>query len=428
MELGTCKRVAIRALAHGGAGVGSTLAEEGPTWFVPGTLPGEEVDAEIEHHGKRFVRARLVEVVRSAQERVQEPCPFVARCGGCDWQHIDPQAQGQLKRAIVQDQLRQIVAPDRVRLAYSGAALGYRRRVRMHYERVGETLRLGFLASGSHELVDIPDCIVLDRPLRTALARVREAAALLEERGQVFAVSDGERVVLGFPGIRPDPERRSAWEQLLGGPLAGIVLRGGRQREVFGVGSLLLDGDGGLPPLRTGPFDFAQAQSEGSRALVREVVRGARADGRRVLELYAGNGNFTRALARGASRVWASDSDRDAVDALRGLAKANALPINAKRQTAPRLLDKLARASEAYDVIVLDPPRAGLGAEGMRAACRVATERIVYVSCDPATLARDLAVAQERGFRVHDVAVLDLMPMTSNVEIVSTMLPAGGRG
>jgi len=428
MDVEPCKRVAIRALAHGGAGVGTTLAEAGPTWFVPGTLPGEEVDAAIEHQGKRFVRARLVEVVRPAQERVEAPCVYATRCGGCDWQHIAPAVQGELKRTIVQDQLRQVVAPDRVRLAYTGDALGYRRRVRMHYERRDDGLHLGFLAAGSHELVDIPDCIVLDGALRGALARIREAATLLDERGQVFAVSDGTRVVLGFPGIRPDPEQRAAWEQRLGGPLVGVVLRGGRQRVEIGMGSLLLDGDGSLPPLRTGPFDFAQAQSAGSRALVREVVRGARVDGRRVLELYAGNGNFTRALARVASRVWASDSDRDAVDALRGLAKANGLPINAKRQSAPRLLTKLAEAATAYDVVVLDPPRAGLGVEGMRAACRVATQRIVYVSCDPATLARDLAVARERGFRVHDVAVLDLMPMTSNIEIVCTLLPEGGRG
>lgn len=421
-------RITIRALAHGGAGVGAAAEEDGPTWFVPGTLPGEDVLVTLQHDGKRFRRGRLLDVVNASPDRVVPPCPYVERCGGCDWQHVRPGAQGLHKRSIVADQLRKIVDPERVRLAFTGPEQAYRRRVRVHYAQTETGFHLGFLAEGTHELVDIPVCLVLDPPLRRALDRLRSVSDALPKSGQVFAVSDGQGVVLGLPGVRPSPEEDARWGALLGDPVVGIEFRGGRQRHALGTSSLLLDGGGAWPPLRTGPFDFAQAQSVGSLALVREVSKAARAEGRRVLELYAGNGNFTRALARTAARVWASDSDRDAMDALRGLAKANDLPINAKRQNAPRLLGKLAGASIQYDVVVLDPPRAGVGVEAMRDACRVAQERIVYVSCDPATLARDLTAAKEQGFSVHDVAVLDLMPMTSNVEIVCTLLPAGGRG
>jgi 23S rRNA (uracil1939-C5)-methyltransferase len=203
----------------------------------------------------------------------------------------------------------------------------------------------------------------------------------------------------------------------------GIELRGGRKTGRVGRPTLEIDGADGLPPLRTSPFVFTQAQAAGSRALVRHVARRAAAQDLRVLELYAGAGNFTRALARSAARVWASDTDHEAVELLRGLATAHHLPINAKRQSAPRLLAKLAESNTKYDVIVLDPPRAGLGQEAMVAACKVATSRIVYVSCDPATSRRDLEAARSHGFEVAEVAVLDLMPMTPEIELVATLVP-----
>jgi 23S rRNA (uracil1939-C5)-methyltransferase len=209
---------------------------------------------------------------------------------------------------------------------------------------------------------------------------------------------------------------------VLGGPVVGIDVRGGRHRASIGDTTTLdLGGGGGLPPTRVGPFTFAQPQAVGNRALVRHVAAAAKPDGKRVLELYAGAGNFTRALARTAARVWASDTDREAVHHLANLARAHGLPINAKRSSATTLLPKLARARTRYDVVVVDPPRAGLGREAAAALSRVAAERIVYVSCDPATLARDLHAIVER-FDIADVSVFDLVPMTPQIEIVVTLV------
>jgi 23S rRNA (uracil1939-C5)-methyltransferase len=160
---------------------------------------------------------------------------------------------------------------------------------------------------------------------------------------------------------------------------------------------------------------------------VKHVLTRAKADGRRVLELYAGAGNFTRGLARVARRVWTCDDDREAVGALRRLAERENLPINAKHGDTAALLPKIAGGDTRYEVVVADPPRAGLGAAVARAIAQVATERVVLVSCDAATLARDLAVLVKHGWAIDEVAVFDLMPMTPEVEIVATLRPGAAR-
>ncbi len=392
---------------------------EGPTWFVPGALPDEVVDAQEVRAAKRFVHGRLLEVVQRSPHRVEPPCPYAATCGGCEWQHVEPIKQPEFKARIVADQLRGVSAG--VRVGFAGPAEGYRRRVRMHYRRSESGFLLGFHAARSREVVDVQRCLVLDAALDEATQRLRAVAGLLPPFGEILGLSDGKRVVLGLPKVRPEPDILEGLQAVLNDTLVGIEVRGGRQHGHVGQRSLDVDGTVLWPAVRMGPFSFGQANAAGNKALVDHVVKQAEAGGLKVLELYAGSGNFTRALARTAQRVWASDTDHDAIRKLQGLAKSHELPINAKRQSTTNLLPKLAESRATYDVIVLDPPRTGLGKEGMAAACRVATQRIIYVSCDPATLSRDLQVATSRGFDVVDLTVFDLMPMTSHVEVVATL-------
>lgn len=411
-------RIRIRALAHGGDGIGNTVDGDGPTWFIPGVLPDEVVDAVEIKAAKRFVRGRLVEVIEASPHRIASSDE--ASAGGCDWHHIDPAKQPEFKARIVADQLRGLVSG--VRVGYAGPAEGYRRRARLHYSRGERGFALGFFAPRTHDIVAIDRCpAVLDPVLARAVARLEAVGGILPASGDVLALSDGAHVVLGLPRVKPEPEILEGLEAILDDTLVGVEVRGGRKHGHVGRRTLSVDGTARWPALRLSAFSFCQANAQGNVALVEHVCRKAEADGLRVLELYAGAGNFSRALARTAQRVWASDTDHDAIKTLQGLAKAEDLPINAKRQSATNLLPKLAESRSTYEVIVLDPPRAGLGKEGMAAACRVATERIVYVSCDPATLARDLAVATQRGFDVDDVTVFDLMPMTSHVEVVATL-------
>lgn len=419
-------QIRIRALAHGGDGVGSATDETGPTWFVPGTIPGEVVEAELVQSAKRFNKGRVLSIIEPSPRRVAPPCGLADRCGGCGWQHIEPVAQPEFKARVVADQLRKVPGGDAVRVGFAGTALGYRRRARMHYRRDNTgALHLGYFAARTKDVVDVPSCPVLDPVLDRAFAKLRGVVDVLGEQGEIVGITDGRKALIGLPSLRPVQARLERLETILDEELVGVRLRGGRQRGGVGTSWLEIDASAGMPGVRVSPFSFAQAQAGGNRALVEHVARSARCEGKRVLELFAGAGNLTRALAKVAMRVWASERDKDAAGSLAELAKAG-LPINGKKQNALHLLPKLADSMTEYDVVVVDPPRTGLGEEATAAACRVASERIVYVSCDPATLARDLAVATANGFVVDDISIFDLMPMTPEVEIVATLVRGGG--
>jgi 23S rRNA (uracil1939-C5)-methyltransferase len=435
-------RVRIHGFAHGGEGVGRE--EDGLTWFVPGALPGELVEVEPEQRKARWARGRLAAVLEAAPDRAAPHDAAADRCGGCDWQHVAAARQGEHKREIVAGELRALV-PDPARVLLhpvAGPATGYRRRARMHYEKVppeagaeagdeagaeAEVLRLGFFARGSHDILDAHRCPVLRPELQHAFDRVRALAPYLPRQGQVLGLSDGEHAVLALPGVRPEEDVLAAAHALLDDRLVGILLRGGRRSVAVGQHELRLDGGDGLPPMGAHPFVFTQANAAVNRALVKHVARVARADGKRVLELYAGAGNLTRALARTAQRVWTVDDDREAKILLRAMAEAESLPINAKHGSAENLVASLHERKIHYDVVVIDPPRAGLGEAASAHLAAVVGERLVYVSCDPSTLARDLKVLVAGGLRLVDVTVFDMMPMTAEVEVVATLeRPAQG--
>lgn len=429
--MGSTVEIRIRTLATGGDAVGHRVeadASEPATWFVPEALPGELVRAHAARTARKHVVGVIDEVLEPSEHRVTPPCPLAGTCGGCGWQHVAPAAQLGLKLAMVKDALRQLgVEPVLGDAPPVGDGLAYRRRARLHYRNDGDTFVLGFMRKRSDEVIDVPACPVLTAPLRHALTRLRKVAPLLPPHGEVHALTDGKHVALGLAGVRPTEELRDALEACLDRVLVGVELRGGRARIRVGAPVLEIDGGGGLPPMSASPFVFTQARGDVNRALLRHVLGRAKPHGKRVLELYAGAGNFTRALARVASRVWTCDDDRESVGLLRKLAEAQGLPINAKHGDVAALVPRIAGGETRYEVVVADPPRAGLGTEATRALAVVATERIVLVACDPATLARDLAVLVKHGWAIDEVAVFDLMPMTPEVECVATLRPRAGK-
>lgn len=419
--------MAIRGVAHGGDGVGS--AEGDPrTWLVPGALPGEVVLAARTETRPRMIRGKVLEVVTAGASRVPAPCAIAGVCGGCGWQHVEPAAQAALKGEIVEGLLRKVEHPT-IKVVASPAALGYRRRARVHFEHRREGLALGFM--GRSGVVDTPDCVVLDGPLRHAFARVRELRGVLPAQGEIHGISDGTRAVLGFasssdvlgqrvplPALRGDAER--ALNAVLDGVLVGVLAPG------IAVGEVALEIDAGPEDMaiRTGPFAFAQAQAQQNAALVAEVLDAAGGGHRRGIELYAGSGNFTRGLATACRWLEAVELDPVGCNNLQQVASRLALrgaKMQVRRESAVSTLARAAAAGERYDLVVLDPPRGGLGTKAAGDLAKVATGRIVYVSCDPATLVRDLAVLGQ-GRRVGRVTVFDMMPMTPEVEVVVSLV------
>ncbi len=403
----TCKRTARRpprtarlvldSLAHGGDAVGRD--EDGRVIFVPGGAPGDRVEVELLEEKKGYARARLARVLAPGPHRLVPPCPlFVAGCGGCQWQHVDVAAQRAAKEEVVRRALR-ASAPSVEPIATPAPPFHWRRRARLRW-RGGV---LGYTKHRSHELVDVDACPQLAAPLEDALNVLRalrpagsgELHLLLGGRGDVHAVFSG--------GAE------------LADQAAGLIGRAGLRGIVLGgvtVGAERIDlGDDDDAPFWARADVFAQATAEGN-ALLRALVRDATPPGSRVLELFAGSGNFTRDLARRAAHVVAVEESPAAL----ALAAEN---LAARGLRATLLAQPAALVPGDFDLVVVDPPRAGLDPE---LAAALATQRapMTYVSCDPATLGRDVALLRRR---VERVVPVDLMPQTFHVEVCAFLAP-----
>jgi 23S rRNA (uracil1939-C5)-methyltransferase len=391
--------VEITGLAPGGDAVGRQEGGDGGgrATFVPFAAPGERVRARLQRVRARVAWAELVAIERPSALRVAPPCPLFTRCGGCQWQHVDGQAQRQAKGAFVSRALGVEVGE----ASAVGPDYGYRERARFALGRdAGGAPVIGFRARRSHEIVDVPACPLLAPPLAETLPALRSwagaagsasasAGALLVQGGRegVVVAKLGDRMVRAAgPSIEAlDPRDPAGWPDV---------------------------SEPGGAELRIPPGAFAQVGSAANQALVAAVAEAVGEDPGRVLELHAGSGNFTRLLVQRSAEVVATDGDREAVQ--RG---QRAVP-RARWYEGPSV------PATAADTVVVDPPREGLD-ERAFARAAAARQRVVYVSCDPQTLARDRDRLERRGLRLQRARALDLMPQTHHVEVVAVFVASG---
>lgn len=382
---GTVVELEITALAAGGDGLGRV---DGLVTFVPYTAVGDRVRARVVEKKPAWARGELEEVIAASGDRAVPPCRlFAARaCGGCQWQHVTREAQLAAKHAIVAGALRKpIAAGMELRPVLDPApAYGWRRRARLHVDRGA----VGFFAPRSHTVADLAGvgCAQLDPRLDRAVAAVRAAAP-----------PDGELdVAIGHAGDVVIATR-AAWPAAAGlvgtANIVGVDAGG----TAFGTIEIELE-----PGLVAHASDFAQATDAGNAALIGEVVRAVGPASGTVLELYAGGGNFTRALAAGGWQITAADlvPPRRSIPGVRFLRGTAAEAIASVR-------------GQWFAAVVLDPPRTG--AADVARTLRELGPRIIYISCDPATLARDLDLI---GGTPRWAQPLDLMPQTAHVEVV----------
>jgi tRNA/tmRNA/rRNA uracil-C5-methylase (TrmA/RlmC/RlmD family) len=394
--------------AHGGSCV---ARHGGRVVFVRHALPGERVLARVtEDRGGQFCRADAVEVLAAAPERVAPPCPYAGpgRCGGCDWQHATGAAQRALKAAVVREQFSRLAALDVGELfagveELPGGLLGWRTRVAYAVDEQG---RAGLHRHRSHEVEHVDRCLI-------GADGVGDAAALADRWPGLIAIevargADGEVALLGHRpgggrharGRRP-PDRVT----LLAGPeQLRHELRGRR----FGVSA--------------GAFwQVHPAAAEAFADALLDAVRPA--PGERVLDLYAGAGALTAALAEavgpGGVVVGLESAPGAVADATANLADLPWATVRRGRVSAAEL-DALGMRP---DVVVLDPPRAGVERGALEAILALGPRTVGYVSCDPATLARDVAVAGRSGWRLGALLAFDAFPMTHHVECVATLYP-----
>ncbi len=416
----------IDDLAPGGEGVGR--AGERPV-FVPWTAPGDRVEADLPGTAGP-AHAALVRLVAPGKDRVPAPCRHFgpgagAECGGCEWQHVAYAAQLAAKERTVREALRRIgrLDPDACGLAPivpSPAPLRYRSRAKLHLDRASG--RLVFFRRRSHVAVQVETCHLLVPGLEALRAALGPAlvAARLAPRDVAVEWSDLEARGSALLALDRAAAARGRAEALLAAvpALAGVVLRGDEGPAVV-VGEpvlrhLRVPGRPDAGTQRSRPDVFQQANRGANASLVDAALELLRPEGEDVLELYCGAGNFTGPLAARARAVAAVEVQGPALDLAR-VDLADAGNVRFFAGDAMKLAGALAKEPRRFGAVLLDPPREG--AKGIGAVLReLGVPRAVYVSCDPATLARDARGCVQEGYRVRAVRPVDLFPQTHHVE------------
>lgn len=421
------ERLNIQALDTGGRGVARDAS--GKVVFVEGALAGETVEVEPVRARRRFSLARVRAVLAAAAGRREPPCPHFARCGGCTLQHADARTQMAAKQRWLEDALERIgrVRPETMLPIVYGAEWGYRRRARLAVrlvEKKGGVL-VGFHERASSYIAELRSCAVLAPPVSSLIVPLRELVGGLAARARLpqieVAVGDAA-VALVFRHLDPlegqdlealrrfaDAHGVAVWLQP-GGPETARPLHPADPDPLY------YD----LPEygvrIRFAPTDFTQVNASVNRVLVSRAVRLLDPKpGERVADLYCGLGNFALPLARAGAAVLGLDANAALVARARENARANGLV--AQFEIADLARPALARFGP-FEKLVLDPPREGAIAVA-NALPDAWPRRIVYVSCDPATLARDANVlVNVKGFRLVAAGVVNMFPHTAHVESV----------
>ena len=423
----------IDSLSYGPAGIGRL---DGKVIFVPDTVPGDVVEVVLEQEKKTYAVGRLVAVKQPSPQRREPPCPYMARCGGCPWQQVNYAEQLRAKEALVRENMRRIGGlddPPVQPILASPQEWHYRHRIRL---RTDPPARLGFYLARTHELVEIESCLIADedsaeqlRQARAWLAvlqtTVRRVELLSSEPGRVKLAS---RIVLvgnAEGGFQPN-DQAVCQRFLADHPLvAGLVLFGKGWRREWGDTLLTLplgiaDSHGEEHRLAVSSGTFTQVNPAGNRLLLQTVlqVSGVQPE-HRVIDLYCGAGNLSLVLASQVRTLTGVEQDRLAIaDAQANAARLGLTNTQFVHASVGKGLRALLQSGERADVVILDPPRAG-AAEIIDMLPRLGAQRIVYVSCDPTTLARDLGRLGAHHYRVESLQPIDLFPHTYHVETVA---------
>jgi 23S rRNA (uracil1939-C5)-methyltransferase len=406
--------IEISAMTFGVFGVGRI---GGKAVMVPGAVVGDHLDVEIVSERRDYSVAKIREVVRASAERRVAPCPYLPRCGGCDWQHIEYQAQVRFKGEVVARELSHAlgIEIDPAGLVEQAPAeFGYRSRIRL---RVGAKGALGFYEAASNTIVEIDSCMVAEAGMRMPAHLARSLGKRVEE---IEVVRDGARkvqVAYLKKTVTEEDLRRARNVLEADGEIAGIVLRAGTSRSTVGDATISIELEDGLS-IEVDADLFSQVNRAQNRKLVASVMEMAAIhESSAVLDLYCGAGNFSMPAARRGARVTGVDDDAGAIAA--AARNAERLKFNGAQFVAMKAsatADFLHRARYRPDIIILDPPRTG-ALDLMPPIVKLRAASVIYVSCDVTTLARDLRVLTGAGYKIKRVRGFDFFPNTHHVEI-----------
>lgn len=402
-------RVRFEKFVYGGDCLGRL--DDGRAIFVPFALPGETAEVEITESKERFARGALINLVETSPDRVEAPCPYFTVCGGCRYQHISYAQQAELKKDLVRDQLERIgkftsIPP--LSITPSPSAWAYRNQVQFHLSQDGKP---GFKRWNSDQVLPILKCLLIGEQLNELLAQIElEADSGLSRL--VFRQDSDDELMLVFEGGLEDAPDLSI--EL---PVSAVYLDANKQSfNLSGNDALVYEVLG--KDFLVSPESFFQINlpvAENMIQYVQGLLYGQK--NLRMLELYSGVGLFTRFLAPLAAELTAIESSPSSCfDFVGNLDEFDHVSLyeGEVESILPGLVDQF----KPIDLVVLDPPRAGLNTRARQALIDLNPQQIIYISCDPSTIARDLKHLCESGYSLQSVHAFDMFPQTHHVETI----------
>ena len=399
-------RVQLTGMAHGGAAFGR---HEGQVVFVPYALPGETVLVEVETVKKGWARARLLEVLEASADRVEPACPHFgpSGCGGCHWQHSQYTAQLRYKTEVVRDQLRRLAGLERAAVQDTlpaGEPWAYRNHVQLRTAPEG----LGYVAADGTRVQPIEVCPIMHPLLAELFDDLDIDAEGLLRVGLRAGVRTGQQMII-FETVDNEPIELSVER-----PVACVLLRSdGIPVTLVGRDHIVEQVAG--RDYRVSAGSFFQVNTAGAELLVKTVLEYLEPRPHHsALDLYAGVGLFSLALADRVGQVWAVEASALAVADLRFNVEAGG--VDNVHIQAGDVAQALAGFEATAELAVVDPPRAGCGEAVIKRLVELQVRRLVYVACDPATLARDARLLAAAGYRLVRVQPVDMFPQTYHIE------------
>jgi 23S rRNA (uracil1939-C5)-methyltransferase len=423
-------QLTIEKLVYGGDGLARLPADEqgrGKAVFMPFVLEGETVEASLVEQKRGFARARVDNVAQVSPLRIAPSCPYFGQCGGCHYQHTSYAHQLEIKAAILKENLRRIgkIELDAELVVHPSPEWNYRNRARLQV-RSEPQFALGYYKFNSHEVLPVEQCPIssplINRAIATvcALGRAGKIAAGIQDI-EFFANAEDSELLLQLhatdirrqAAIQVAEEMKSVLPEVAGiSVLRSLPGRGSETEQIVALGAASLAYNTQRASYRLSQGSFFQVNRYLVDELTKTVAEGYSGDV--AVDLYAGVGLFSTVLARSFAQVIAVESSPTAHADLAHNSPSNVRTVpNPTEQFVEGVADKL-----RPNFVVVDPPRNGLGEMVVRRLAGLGAGRIVYVSCDPATLGRDLAGLLGAGYRIQQAHLVDLFPQTYHLESV----------
>ena len=406
--------ITIDSLSYGGAGVGRA---EGKVVFVEGGVPGDKLKIKLVEEKERFSRAKIVDIIVRSEKRIEPECKYFDKCGGCNWQNVNYDTQLTQKQQIVSDSLRRIGKLSEFELdeiAASPNEYGYRNRVVLTVFKENDQYRVGYFEEGTERNVAIDRCIIASDEINSVINLLvqyfENIKSLIIPIDKIYLLSSDKKIAISF--LQSEKSHKSESQEIIQNiieyiesNLPGISVDHKIEFELMGY------------QFTSTPYLFNQANYEINGDIIQTITDWIeKVSKNSLLDLYCGTGNFSIVLSKYFEKITGVDSSGESIKVAKRNADVNDLVnINFIHDKCRRYLEKL---NEAPDFLLADPPRNGMK-ELLVHLNRIKPRNIIYISCNPATLARDLKILTESNYRINRIKPFDMFPQTYHVEIAA---------